>query len=89
MHAENVKIVAWISLYSRKVKLDRWFHMQCIKEESTLRVSPKGKKPSPRIVYRYGEQEKEIKTFLLYRKIIKDIIRRMDTNREKSVAVVS
>ena len=55
------------------------FHMQCIKEESTLRVSPKGAKPPPRIVFRYGRQEKEIKTFLLYRKIIKDIMGKMET----------
>ena len=30
--------------------------MQCIKESSTLRVSPKKEKPSPRIVYRYGKE---------------------------------
>ncbi len=39
--SENMKIVAWISLYSGKNKLDKWFHLQCIKEESTLRVSSK------------------------------------------------
>jgi len=55
--SENVKIVSWVSLYSRNVKLDKWFHLQCFKEKSTLRVSPKGDKPPPRIVYRYGKQD--------------------------------
>jgi hypothetical protein len=49
----------------------KWFLMQCIKEGSTLRVSPKRDKPSPRIVFRHGKQDKEIKNFLAYRKLIK------------------
>jgi len=81
--SENVKILAWISLLSHNLKLLKWFVMQCIKEASTLRISPKGAKPPPRIVFHYGGQEKEIKTFLSYRKVIKSIIRKMEAKREK------
>jgi hypothetical protein len=44
-------IVAWDALESRNSKLQRYLVMQCIKESSTLRVSPKNEKPSPRIVF--------------------------------------
>ena len=74
---ENVSIVAWVILKSHKPKLVKWFLMQCIKEESTLRVSPKGQKPSPRVVYRYGKQDQQIHSFLQYRRLIKDILRRI------------
>lgn len=87
--SENMKIVAWVSLLSHKETVRKWLEMQCIKQSSTLRVSPKKEKPSPRIVYSYGRQDKGIKSFLLFRKQIKDIIRRMDTKREKRVADVS
>ena len=40
---------------------------------STLRVAPKGDKPSPRIVFRYGSQDHGVKDFLRYRKLIKRI----------------
>ena len=63
---ENVRIVAWVSLLSHNMMLQKWFVMQCIKKGSTLRVSPKRNKPSPRIVYRYGKQDGEIKNFLKY-----------------------
>ena len=52
---ENMKIVAWVSLLSHNGMLEKWFLMQCIKEGSTLRISPKKDKPSPRIVYREGK----------------------------------
>lgn len=73
--SENMKIVAWISLLSHNPMLEKWFVMQCIKEGSTLRISPKMNKPAPRIVYRYGKQEKQIREFLVSRKLIKDIMR--------------
>lgn len=38
--------------------------MQCIKKSSTLRVGPKGEKPSPRIVYREGNEDTQIKEYL-------------------------
>ena len=37
----NMHIVAWVALESRNLKLQRYLIMQCIKESSTLRFSPK------------------------------------------------
>ena len=42
----------------------------------TLRISPKGDKPSPRIVYREGRQDNQIKSYLEHRRIIKDIVKK-------------
>jgi len=61
--AKNTHIMAWACVESKNAGLKKWFLMQCIKESSTLRVSPKEEKPSPRIVYRYGKQDNEIKGF--------------------------
>jgi hypothetical protein len=36
-----MRVVAWVSLLSGNPMLEKWFIMQCIKEGSTLRVSPK------------------------------------------------
>ena len=47
--------------------------MQCIKESSTLRMSPEKKKPSPRIVTRIGTEDNEIKNYLKWRKNLKPI----------------
>jgi hypothetical protein len=74
----NIKIVAWVSLLSHNKALQKWFLMQCIKEGSTLRVSPKGSKPSPRIVYSYGKKDKEIKAFLQHRRRVKNMIRKIE-----------
>jgi hypothetical protein len=71
--SENIHVVAWVCLESDIYSLTRWFIMQSIKESSTLRVTPKGDKPSPRIVYRYGKEDIEIRNFLEYRKLIKSI----------------
>lgn len=80
---KNMHIVAWVCLLSKHRKLTRWFIMQCIKEKgSTLRVSPKSgnpnPKPSPRVVYRYGKQDGQIREFLNYRKMLKNIINKME-----------
>lgn len=61
--------MAWICLISQNTELIKWFVMQCIKESSTLRISPKEDKKTPRIVYRFGFQSHEIKQFLKYRKL--------------------
>lgn len=70
----NVKIVAWVSLMCQNPMLEKWFLMQCIKEGSTLRISSKKDKPSPRIVFRHGKQNGQIQWFLRYRKLIKKIL---------------
>ncbi len=74
---ENVKIMAWISLLSNHLMLQKWFLMQCIKEASTIRIGPKGEKPIPRIVERYGRQGDQIEAFLQDRKLSKKIIQHL------------
>jgi hypothetical protein len=69
----NMHIMAWVCVESKNTGLIKWFLMQCIKESSTLRVSKKKEKLSPRIVFRYSKQDNEIKRFLKYRKFIKKI----------------
>ena len=86
--AQNLKVVAWVSLFSHNKGLIKWLLMQCIKKSSTLRFSTKGKKPSPRIVYRHGKQDRQIKDFLLFRRQIKDIMTKMETEREKLMLIV-
>lgn len=65
--------MAWAALFTHKLSQLKYFQMQCIKRASTLRVSRKGDKSSPRIIYRYGGQDKEIQNFLSLRKMIKKI----------------
>jgi len=73
-----MSIVAWASLESKNKGLLNWFLLQCIKKSSTLRVSPKGGKPSPRVVVRYGNQNIEIRNFLRHRRGIKNIMREIN-----------
>ena len=77
----NMHIVAWVALESGNEKLRSYLVMQCIKESSTLRISNKGEKPSPRIVFRFGKQDKQVKYFLSWRKQIKEIILSLKANR--------
>ena len=69
--AENMSIVAWVSLQSNNQNMLRYLRMQCIKKASTLRVGPKGEKPSPRIVYREGNEDTQIKEYLETRNFLK------------------
>jgi len=78
--AENMRVVAWACLPSKNEGLLRWFLLQCIKGSSTLRVTHKGGKPSPRVVFREGKQDAEIRNFLLWRRRIKRIMRKRDTS---------
>ena len=71
---ENLKIVAWVCLHSHHNRLLKWFFMQCIKGSSTLRVGPKGEKPPPRVVLRCGKEDSEVKSFLHYRRSIKNAL---------------
>ena len=73
--SKNMGIVGWVAMCSRNSKLKDWLPMQCIKESSTLRVAPKGDKPSPRVVYRFGCQGHAVRDFLRYRQLIKRIYR--------------
>jgi hypothetical protein len=69
----NVKIMAWACLVSKHRGLTGWFILQCIKKGSTLRVSPKKDKPAPRIVYRQGRQDGQIRDFRNYRRLLASI----------------
>lgn len=82
---QNMMIVAWVALHSQNRGLVVWFIMQAIKKSSTLRISNKLKKHSPRIVYKYGKQNTQIQEFLAYRKHIKHIVRLLEKQQENSV----
>ncbi len=75
--SENMRVVAWVSLLSHNKALTKYLLMQCIKESSTLRVSEKQEKTSPRVVFRHGRQNKQIKGFLEFRSVIKGIERKL------------
>ena len=77
---ENMHIVGWVGLLSNNPMLQKWFLMQAIKEGSTLRVSPKRDKPCPRIVFRHGREDGQIESFLKYRDLTKNIIRKLKTD---------
>jgi len=79
--AENMSIVAWAALTTHSRPLERWLVMQCIKKSSTLRVSKKGKKPSPRIVFSYGTRDRQVFSFQKHRRLIKNIIKRSELNQ--------
>ena len=82
--SENMRIVAWVSLLSHKKGTQNYHLMQCIKQASTLRVSKKRQKPKPRIVYRHGKQNEQIQGFLEYRKMIKWIIKKLETEQPQT-----
>jgi hypothetical protein len=79
---KNMSIVAWVALQSQNRGLIKWWLMQCIKRASTLRISNKKQKPSPRIVYRYGKQDNQMRGFLEYRKLIKRLTRKLKTIKQ-------
>ena len=82
--SENMRIVTWVCLLSHRMKTERWFLMQCIKQASTLRVSVKNEKRSPRILFHHGKEDKEIKGFLKYRRLIKRIVRKLETDERNN-----
>jgi len=73
--SKNVGIVAWVCLVTKHRRLTEWLVMQLIKKGSTLRVSSKKDKSPPRLIYRYGEQEQQVKDFLQFRKLGKALAR--------------
>jgi hypothetical protein len=66
----NVKIMNWVGLESGNLNLQKYVRMQCIKKTSTVRISNKGNKPIPKIVFRFGNQNRQIKKFLETRTFI-------------------
>jgi hypothetical protein len=71
---DNMSAVAWVALLSHNEGLKRYLIMQCIKKCSTVRVSAKNEKASPRVVYRCGSQSENIREFLKNRQLIKKVI---------------
>jgi hypothetical protein len=76
---ENLQIDAWAAIVSNNRNAQTWCLMQCIKGISTLRVSVKQVKLTPRIVCRYGNQDGEIAQFLRTRRRIKRMLRKVDS----------
>lgn len=68
---ENMSIVASIAIQTKHEGLKKWFLLQCRKKASTLRVGPKGEKTSPRIVYREGNEDTQLKEYLETRNFLK------------------
>jgi len=74
--SENKSILAWLCLQLKDDNLTKWFLMQCIKQTFTLRIGFKGKKiKPPKIVYRYGNQDKMIAVWLANREPILDFLK--------------
>jgi len=46
------------------------------------RISPKMNKPSPKIVFCYGKQDTQVREFLSFRKLVKNIIRELRTGMQ-------
>jgi hypothetical protein len=61
---EIYSILAWLCLYTKDEDLTKWFLVQCIKGTFTLRIGFKGRKKPPKILFKYGNQDKMIKEFL-------------------------
>ncbi|MGD0495708.1 MAG: hypothetical protein ABSB28_06670 [Candidatus Bathyarchaeia archaeon] len=74
--SRNVHVMNWVALESGNENLQKYVRMQCLKETSTLRMSRKGKKPIPKIVFRYGLQDKMIKKHLGNRSFILNFLRK-------------
>lgn len=87
--SENQRIMGWVSYVlcpwlslsesSERAKaslnLLLYMRMQGIKQSSALRTSPKGSKPSPRIVYREGDQDDRIANYLEKRRLLKKVLK--------------
>lgn len=67
---ELMRMLAWLCLFTKDTKLITWFHLQLIKDTFTLRHGFKGRKKPPRIVYHYGNQDKQTAKFLSNRAFI-------------------
>lgn len=74
--SQNMKILAWVTLQSHNQGLVKYLQMQCIKKSSTLRLSSKGDKASPRIIFSYGKVDEKIADFIEFRHLIKQIIKK-------------
>ena len=67
---ELKSILSWLCLFTKDNGLITWFLLQLIKGTFTLRIGFKGKKKPPKVVYRYGNQDRQIAKFLENRNFI-------------------
>jgi hypothetical protein len=67
---ELESILAWLCLFTKDWNLIIWYLLQQTKKTETLRIGFKGKKKPPKIVFRYGNQDKQIAKFLENRDFI-------------------
>jgi hypothetical protein len=70
----------WIALQTKDMNQIRYVQMQCIKKSSTVRVSKKGDKPIPEIVFAYGSQNGQIFKFLETMNFVNKGLREMERN---------
>jgi hypothetical protein len=68
--AENTRIMAWASMESHNERLKDYVLMQMLKGRSTLRLSNKEKKPFPKPIFQFGNQDKQIAEFLDDRRFV-------------------
>jgi hypothetical protein len=73
----NDTVMNWVALESGNEGLQRYVRMHCIKKASTIRFTAKGDKPSPRIVFRYGKQDKQIWKLLETRRTELDYLKQI------------
>jgi len=81
-----VSMLAWLSMVVKDGKLTEWFLMQLIKGTFTLRHGFKGKTKPPKIIYRYGKQDKKIAEFLANRKFILGFLREVSRSEGEKMA---
>ena len=68
---ELQSILAWLC-FTKDNKLTMWFLLQMIRITYTLWIGFKGKKKPPKIVYRWGKQDRQIAKFLENRNFVLD-----------------
>jgi hypothetical protein len=78
---KNCQVMAWIAIDSHNLNVKNFALMQIIKGNSSLRIGPKGDKPSPRAVDHDGKQDGQIRKFLLNRRFIKETMKRISRKR--------
>ena len=67
-------ILAWLCLFTKDWNLIIWYLLQQTKKTHTLRIGFKGKKKPPKIVYRWGSQDRQIAKFLENRNFILEFL---------------
>ena len=68
--AKNMSVVAQTCLETKSEGMIKWFLLKCRKQESTLRIGSKEEKAPPRVVFRDGKQDGEIRNYLSSREKI-------------------